>query len=133
MITQQKVIAAVMETDSVETDMYNFTVMHRNEQVARVQISDDHRTVRVDKLVPDSIIQPFGGDDLSINRVYNFLKSRCYEDGRADLQEILRQAGLKDNNPWEWNRITHGVTWDDYLWIKFEGEEISWEDVRWRK
>lgn len=132
-ITQQKVIVAVMETDSAETDMYNFTVMHQNEQVARVQVSDDHRTVRVDKLVPDSIIQPFGGNDLSINRIYNFLKSRCYEDGRADLQEILCQAGLKDNNPWEWNRITHGVTWEDYLWIKFEGEEISWENVRWRK
>lgn len=113
--------------------MYSFTVMHQNKPVARVQISDDHRAVRIDKLVPDSIIQPFGGNDLSIHRVYHFLKSRCYEDGRDDLPEILRQAGLQDNNPWEWNRITHGVTWEDDLWIRFEGEEIGWEDVRWRR
>lgn len=113
--------------------MYNFTVMHRNDPVAQVWISDDHMNVRIEKIIPDSLIQPFGGDDLSINRVYRFLKSRCYEDGRADLQEILNQAELRENNPWEWNRVTHGVTWEDDLWIKFDGEELQWENVRWRK
>ncbi|MBD5474570.1 MAG: hypothetical protein HDR17_01070 [Lachnospiraceae bacterium] len=113
--------------------MYNFTVMHRNEPVAQVQISDDHMNVRIEKIIPDSLIQPFGGNDLSLNRVYCFLKSRCYEDDRADLQEILNQAELKENNPWQWNRITHGVTWEDDLWIKFDGEELEWENVRWRK
>lgn len=62
--------------------MYNFTVMHKNDMVARVFVSDNHKEVKIEKLVPDSIIQPFGGNDLSINRVYSFLKSRCYEDGR---------------------------------------------------
>lgn len=114
-------------------DMYSFTVMHRNEPVAQVEISDDHKKVQIKKLIPDSLVQPFGGNDLSINRVYYFLKSRCYEDGRADLPEILRQAGLKENNPWEWNRITHGVTWEDDLWIRYDQEELHWEDVRWRK
>ena len=113
--------------------MYNFMVMHRNEPVAHVWISDDHMNVRIEKIVHDSLIQPFSGDDLSINRVYRFLKSRCYEDGRAELQEILNQAELRENNPWEWNRVTHGVTWEDDLWIKFDGEELEWENVRWRK
>lgn len=62
--------------------MYNFTVMHRNEPVAQVWISDDHMNVRIEKIVPDSLIQSFGGDD---------------------------------------------------LWIKFDGEELEWENVRWRK
>lgn len=113
--------------------MYNFTVMHRNEAVARVRISDDHMNVRIEKLIPDSLMQPFGGNDLSLNRVYQFLKSRCYEDDRVDLQEILNQAKLRENNPWEWNHITHGVTWEDDLWIKFDDEELEWENVRWRK
>ena len=113
--------------------MYNFTVMYQDEPVANVRVSDDHNSVTIHKLVPDSIIQPFSGNDLSIGRVYSFLKSRCYEDGRADLKRILDQAGLKDNNPWEWNKRTHAVTWEDQLWIRFEGEDITWEDVRWRR
>lgn len=113
--------------------MYNFTVMHRNEAVARVRVPDDHMNVRIEKLIPDSLMQPFGGNDLSLNRVYQFFKSRCYEDGRVDLQEILNQAKLRENNPWEWNRITHGVTWEDDLWIKLDDEELEWENVRWRK
>ncbi len=113
--------------------MYNFTVMYQNKAVAQVWISDDHKDVKVNKLVPDSIIQPFGGSDLSLNRIYCFLKSRCYEDGRSDLKDILKQANLSSNNPWEWNKITHGVMWEDQIWIKYEGENLCWEDVRWRK
>lgn len=113
--------------------MYNFTVLHKNDPVANVYISDDHKQVKIEKLVPDSVIQPFGGNNLSLDRVYTFLKSRCYEDDREDLDEILRQANMTSNNPWEWNKVTHGVMWDDQLWIKFEGEDLCWEDVRWRK
>lgn len=113
--------------------MYNFTVMHENNPVARVCISDDRKKITIDKLVPDSIVQPFGGDNLSLNRVYDFLKSRCYEDNRADLKEILEQAHLTSNDPWKWNKITHGVMWDDQIWIKFDGEDLCWEDVRWRR
>lgn len=107
--------------------------MYENNPVAKVSISDDHKKVEIEKKVPDSIIQPFGGNNLTLDRVYTFLKSRCYEDNREDLGEILKQANLVSNNPWQWNKITHGVMWEDHLWIKFEGEKLCWEDVRWRK
>ena len=113
--------------------MYNFTVMFENIPVAYISVSDDHKKVQIEKLVPDSIIQPFGGEDLSLNRVYSFLKSRCYEDDREDLKEILSQAHLTSNDPWKRNRITQGVLWDDKIWIQYEGESLCWEDVQWRK
>jgi len=107
-----------------------FTVMHQDEPVAEVFVSDDKKTVHIKKLIPDSIKQPFSGNKLNLERVYNFLKSRCYEDGRADLPEILSQAGLQSNNAWKWVRITHGVTYEDMFWIKYPDENINWEDVR---
>lgn len=113
--------------------MYRFTVMFENTPVANVCVSDDRKEVWIDKLIPDSIMQPFGGNDVSLERVYGFLKSRCYEDGRVDLKEILAQAHLETNDPWKWNRITHGVMWEDQFWLLFEGEKLCWEDVRWRK
>lgn len=107
-----------------------FTVMHLNEPVALVELSEDKKKVDIHKLVPDSIRQPFSGSKLDLERVYNFLKGRCYEDSRSDLEEILHQASLTYNNPWEWMKITHGVTYEDLFWIRFPGETITWEDVR---
>lgn len=107
-----------------------FTIMYRNEAVAEVLISDDKKRVEIKKLISDSLRQPLSGNKLDLERIYDFLKGRCYEDGRADLPEILGQAGLVSNNPWLWMRITHGVTYDDMFWIKFPGEHLRWEDVK---
>lgn len=107
-----------------------FTVMHKDEPVTIVTLSEDKKTVSIQKLIPDSIKQPFSGNKLDLERVYNFLKDRCYEDCRGDLEEILSQAGLTYNNPWKWMKITHGVTYEDFFWIRFPGETITWEDVR---
>lgn len=37
--------------------------MHMDTPVANVSVSDDHKLVTIDKLVPDSVIQPFGRND----------------------------------------------------------------------
>ena len=112
---------------------YNFTVLFQNVPVAHVNISDDHKTVIINKLVPDGIIQPFNGNKLDLERVYDFLKDRCYEDSYEGLEEVLQKNNMLSNNPWEWNKKTHGVTWEDFFWIKFDGENITWEDVRWKR
>ena len=111
---------------------YIFTVMHKNEKVAHVCVSSDHKEVSITKYVSDGIKQPFSGNKLDLERVYYFLKDRCFEDGYAELQKVLEKFEMVSNDPWEWNRKTHGVTWDDYFWLKFDGEDIVWEDVKWR-
>ncbi|MCD8131710.1 MAG: hypothetical protein LUE16_10640 [Lachnospiraceae bacterium] len=106
----------------------SFTVLWEDTPVAEIHINNGKP--QIIKLVPDGVIQPFGGSRQDMMRVYDFLESRCYENGRADLPEILSQANLQDNNPWEWVKVSHGVTWDDFWWIRFEGEDIIWKDVR---
>ena len=112
---------------------YNFTVYYENIPVAHVYVSDNHKCVWVEKLVSDGMMQPFCGDKLDLERVYSFLKSRCYKDSYAGLEEVLKKQNMTSNNPWEWNRKTHGITWEDFFWIKFEGEDINWEDIRWKR
>lgn len=113
-------------------DDYNFMVMYKNEEVAFVHVSADHKEVSIKKIMPDGMKQVFNGSKLDLERVYSFLKERCFEDGYTDLENVLAKVGMTSNNPWEWNRKTHGVTWEDYFWVKFEGENIVWEDVKWR-
>lgn len=107
-----------------------FTVMYMDRPVANVKIANDRKHVEIEKLIPDSILQPFSGAKLDMERVYQFLKSRCYEDGRADLDDILKQANMKDNNPWEWVKLTHGVTYEDTFWIRFPGEQLTRREVK---
>lgn len=111
-----------------ENFVSDFTVLYRDTPVADVVISENHTAIK--KYVPDSCIQPFGGERQDMARIYDFLESRCYENGRADLKEILAQAGMTWNNPWQWAHVAHGVTWEDFLWIRFPGEDLKWEDVR---
>lgn len=108
-----------------------YHVMCVDKEVATVILDDDNkRDIELIKLVPDGIIQPFSGNTFNIIRFYDFLKSRCYEDQRADLDIILKQVKMSCNNPYEWVQLTHGVTWEDSFWIKFNNENITWEDVR---
>ena len=108
----------------------NYHIMHKNTPVADVFLSSDHKYIKIDKLVPDGPFQPFGGNKLDLERFYRFIKGRCYEDCRADLPEILASVGLESNDPYKWIRISHGVTWEDFFWVKFDDENIKWEDVK---
>lgn len=110
---------------------YAFTVYSRDKKVADVYIANG--ILQLTRYTLNPLIQVFPrGDDTTIEDVYNFLESRCYEDCRYNLQEILASAGMTSNNPWEWCRKTHGVTYDDFYWLRFpdDSDDISWEKVK---
>ena len=95
-----------------------------------ITMDEKHKIISYKKHIPDKPGQVFWGDNINSVRVYEFLKSRCYEDGRADLKDILSYHGLDGNNPYEWCRLTHGVTYEDFYWIRYDDEDIEWKDVR---
>ena len=107
-----------------------YHVMYIDEPAADVTLSADRKQITFRKWKPDGLQQPFSGNKLDLERFYRFIKSRCYEDGRGDLAEILKKAHLSDNNPYDWIRISHGVTYDDFFWIRINDEQLTWEDVR---
>lgn len=57
------------------------------------------------------------------------IEGRCWERGRADLPEILDALGLKDYNPFQIILKTHATDYDDKLWVRFKGENLTWKDV----
>ena len=109
-----------------------YHIMLKEEPVADVILSLDKKEIHYKKWIPDGPFQPFSGNKLDLERFYSFLKSRCYEDGRADLGRILEKAHFQSNNPYEWVRLTRGLTYDDFYWIRFDDEICSYEEVRLR-
>ncbi len=112
-----------------------YHVMFKDISVADV-FHDGNVVTKINKYVNDSPKQPFWGDldkmspQALTQRFYVFIKDRCYEDSRRDLPFILKQAGLKSNNPYEWIKISHGVNYEDFFWIKINHEQVSWNDVK---
>ena len=114
--------------------VYHF--MFRDNPVADVTTDEKNMVISITKFIPDSPKQLFWGDftnatpQMMTKRLYTILKSRCYEDGRADLEKILKQAGMKTNNPYEWAHVCHCVMYEDDFWVRFDDEKITWDDVK---
>lgn len=108
---------------------YDFSVMYKDELVADVKLDTmdaDSTSIKRYILGPK---QPFMCNREDVPYIYDFLESRCFENGRVDLPEILKAHNMTENNPYIWCRKTHGVKYSDYWWIKFPGEELEWKDV----
>lgn len=81
------------------------------------------------KLTEKEMLLPIRGT-INEYKVYQFMKSRCYEDGRVDLPKILAAANLENNDPWAWVEKTHGAVYEDSWWVKQECEDVTWEQVK---
>ena len=108
---------------------YCFDVMNKDDLIAKVAITNNRKTVNIERFCDIPAIQPFCGSKLDLERVYEFISYRCFEEGRPDKDELLSLLGLKEYNPWEIVKVTHGRLWEDFLWIRFPGETITWKDV----
>lgn len=113
--------------DGSYEDSYNFEVFWKNELSARVSVNNSR--VHVSRYIIHPVRQIFSSDNISRNQLNEVLKLRCFEEGRTDMQSKLRAMGLTEYNPLEIVKRTHGVSYNDYIWIRFPGENITAEDI----
>lgn len=109
---------------------YKFSTYWRNEKTSDVYVSADRKTIIYKRYNDEQIKAPYGFDQLTIEHVYSFLESRCMPKERAQLPAYLESLGLTEYNPWEIVKKTHGVMWEDFLWIKFPTEDVTWDEVK---
>ncbi|MFR0757462.1 MAG: hypothetical protein ACLSHV_13140 [Hominisplanchenecus sp.] len=108
--------------------VYDFSVLFKDELVADVHINTEKNESSIKRYLLGPK-QPFMCDRQDIFYISGFLESRCFENARPDLKKILAAHGMTENNPYEWNRRTHGVMFNDFWWLRFPGEKLTWDDV----
>ena len=106
---------------------FTFEVFWKNELSARVSVRKNK--VHVSRYIIHPVRQIFHADEITRNQLMEALKLRCLEEGRPDINEWLKYRGLNSYNPLEIVRKTHGVSYNDYIWIRFPGENLRAEDV----
>ena len=115
------------EKRKVVLDEYTFEVFYKNEISARVSVKKNR--VHVNRFIIHPIKQLFYSDNISRNQLNEIFRLRCFDEGRTDAIDKLKHLGLSEYNPREIVRRTHGVSYNDYLWFRFEGENLRAEDV----
>lgn len=106
---------------------YSFEVYWKDELTAKVRVKGKDVYVSSYSDQPGKRLFPAG--KISRFQLNEILKTRCWDEGRPDINELLRVRGIQEYNPLEIVRKTHGVSWNDFIWLRFPGEQLTAKDV----
>lgn len=115
----------------IQTEEISFEVYWKNRCTAKIHSKGTK--VYVETTEKNPVKRLFPNMTLTRNQVNEILKIRCWDSGRPDIRELLAAQGLTAYIPLDIIRKTHGASYNDFLWIKFPGEELRAEDVLVRK
>lgn len=102
--------------------------MYGRETIAKVTVCN--KKVTVENYSDDWVLRPFGVfDNPSYEQFKDWLEQRCFPKTRHNCKELLKSGGIDYYNPLEIVEKTHGAMVDDLFWIRFEGEDLTWDDV----
>ena len=108
-----------------------FQIMYKNEITADVTITGHE--VKVITYTDDRIKTCGFYNGIDLLGVAENMEMRCFPEDTANADELLKAMGLSSYNPFDIVKKTHGLMYNDFSWFRFEGEEISYEDIAIRK
>lgn len=108
-------------------DEYSFEAMWKDEVTAQVQVTKDK--IFVKRYCEHPVRQIFASNVMTRYQLNQILSMRCFDRNRPDAKEKLQALGLTDYNPHAIVRRTHGVSYNDYIWFRFPGENLCAKDV----
>ena len=106
---------------------FTFEVYWKDEITARVYVKE--KDVTVSRFTENPGKQLFAQKKMTRYQLGKILEPRCWEKNRAEIGEILAHLGLKEYNPYEIVKRTHGVSYNDFIWFRFPGEKLTSKDV----
>ena len=111
--------------------MIKFTIMNRNKEVLEVE-SDGLKAIS--RWVGEKHIKiPINiyPENITPDAVVEFCESRQPPRTRYNIDELLRKKyKMKEYLPVQMCRKSRGITMEDNLWIRFEGDDnIRYEDI----
>lgn len=99
--------------------------------VAELDVDYEHETVSNYHLYTDNwFVAPFGFGEVSYGTFLGFLESRCPSPNRYDIKKILEMWRIFRYDPVSICKHTRGLLFDDFLWIKFEGDDVTYDDIK---
>lgn len=106
--------------------MMYFDYMHRDTLCARV--GTNFIKVEVTNFTDNIFKTPFGNNvNPTVADLEEFLEDRCFPKSRADRKKLLERIGLDFYDVTLVTHYNHGAQLTDDFWIKYEGEDITYD------
>lgn len=114
--------------------MYSFKTYLKERLTCEVFV-DDNKNVRfINHLKDQPCWVPFGiKTEVTYKDLLEFYEERCFPRERANCKTVLKSLGLDYYDPELICRKTHGLQFDDFLWIQFSDEpQVRYEEIKLR-
>ena len=111
--------------------MNHFVIMNKDNPILDVKY--DLTTAESKWLGEKHIKIPRGmfPENITVKSISAFCESRQPPRTRVDIDRILREKyDMREYLPMQVCKKSHGITMADFLWMKFDDEDIRYEDVR---
>lgn len=106
--------------------MYKFDYMYEDNVMSTVTVYKDGTVDEVDY----TDINVFKANCESIEDVELLFSTMIFDEGRPDKDEILENLGIPFYDPYLIVRVTKGLMASSCQWVRFEGDEITWQELR---
>jgi len=60
----------------------------------------------------------------------SWMETRVVPRTRIGIEELLPKYGVKEYNPYAMCKKSHGISMADFIWIRFNDEDIKYADIK---
>jgi hypothetical protein len=99
----------------------------KDEVVSYISIRDNK--VKIQRFTLHPVKQIFNSDELDLYKFSCVLETRCWQRECKNIDNYLTKLNVPYYDPLAIIEKTHGVSYNDFLWFKQNGENLQWKDV----
>ena len=107
-----------------------FDYLFEDKVCSTITVDRETREVKVENFTDNVLMQFLGKNEPTIENVLKFMRYRCFPEERQDVKILLRMLGLSTYSPLDICLKTHGRLTCDHFWIRFDGEKLTWNDLK---
>lgn len=109
---------------------YTVDYFYKNDLLTRIFVNDTSVTFK--NYSSNVILIAFGvRTEVTYADLLSFYEDRCFPRERGNAKDLLKGLGLDFYDPEAICRKTHGMQFDDFMWLQFSDEpQVKYEDIK---
>lgn len=109
---------------------YDVDYYYKEELLTKIHIRG--RKVTFENYSDDVLLVAFGvRTEVTYKDLLDFYEDRCFPRERSNAKDLLHDLGLDYYDPELICRKTHGMQFDDFMWLQFSDEpQVKYSDIK---